>query len=165
MTKKNKRLHVYATKEVDEYIRSECDKQNISICDYLSEKAEVFQTRDIDEKLKDVIAKVDKLAEIKGINLDNCYWLSERGFVMDNFEDNKNTMKAEQFHLRVTQETYDKIKQKANEYSMTMSDYVVFAVTHFNLLDLTQKVEQIDNKLNAIIKHSDMQSEESRTDQ
>lgn len=59
-------------------------------------------------------------------------------------------VKTEQFHLRVTQETYEEIKRKAAEFSMSISDYIVFAITHFNLMEISKKIDEINRKLDAI---------------
>lgn len=58
-----------------------------------------------------------------------------------------------QFHLRVTQETYDKIKAKAAEMSLSVSDYVVFIVTHFDVVEISRKIDEINARLDAIEAH------------
>ena len=61
-----------------------------------------------------------------------------------------NEVRTEQFHLRVTQETYEEIKRKAAEFSMSISDYVVFVITHFDLMEISKKIDEINRKLDAI---------------
>lgn len=58
--------------------------------------------------------------------------------------------RTEQLHLRVTRETYDVIKRKVAEFSMSISDYIVFVITHFNLMEFSEKVDEINRKLDAL---------------
>ena len=54
--------------------------------------------------------------------------------------------KTEQFHLRVTRETYEEIKKQAAEFSMS----IVFVITHFNLMEISEKVDEINKKLDVM---------------
>lgn len=55
-----------------------------------------------------------------------------------------------QFHLRVTQDAYDKIKRRAAEMSLSVSDYVVFVTTHFDVMEISRKIDEINARLDAI---------------
>lgn len=68
--------------------------------------------------------------------------------ITENMENSEG--RTEQLHLRVTGETYDVIKRKAAEFSMSISDYIVFVITHFNLMEFSEKVDEINRKLDAM---------------
>lgn len=68
--------------------------------------------------------------------------------ITENMKNNEG--RTEQLHLRVTGETYDVIKRKAAEFSMSISDYIVFVITHFNLMEFSEKVDEINRKLDAL---------------
>lgn len=55
-----------------------------------------------------------------------------------------------QFHLRVTQETYDEIKRRAAAMSMSVSDYVVFVTTQFDITEISRKIDEINARLDEI---------------
>lgn len=58
--------------------------------------------------------------------------------------------KTGQFHLRVTQEAYEEIKKRAAAFSMSISDYVVFTTLHFDVMEISKKIDEINTKLDAI---------------
>lgn len=63
----------------------------------------------------------------------------------DNDMNKKNgaSQKTAQFHLRVTPETYAQIQKKANEMSMSVSDYVTFVTTRFDVQEISAKMDLI----------------------
>lgn len=63
---------------------------------------------------------------------------------------NSANINTNQFHLRVPQETYDIIKRRAAEMSLSVSDYVVFVTTHFDVAEISRKIDEINNRLDAI---------------
>lgn len=64
-----------------------------------------------------------------------------------------NEERSEQLHLRVTPEAHDEIKRRATALSMSISDYIVFTTTHFDIMDIAKKVDEINQKLDALEKN------------
>ena len=61
-----------------------------------------------------------------------------------------NGVAKKQFHLRVTQETYDEIKRRAEAMSLSVSDYVVFITTQYDVMEVSRKIDEINARLDAI---------------
>lgn len=55
-----------------------------------------------------------------------------------------------QFHLRVPQEVYDEIKRRAAKMSLSVSDYVVFVTTQFDVAEISRKIDEINKRLDVI---------------
>ena len=60
-------------------------------------------------------------------------------------------IRTEQFHLRVTQECYNEIKRRAAMYSMSISDYVVFVLQHYDVAETSKKIDEINAKLDILL--------------
>lgn len=156
---KDKRMHVYVDKATSEKVREESQKLGVSISEYVIYTALTFKVRDIPDKLDRAISKLDTLMRDGSIRLVHKQRTdSTRKGETDMAEQEKNITenmensegRTEQLHLRVTGETYDVIKRKAAEFSMSISDYIVFVITHFNLMEFSEKVDEINRKLDAM---------------
>lgn len=153
---KNKRMHVYVDKATSEKIKEESLNLGVSMSEYVVYAALAFKVRDIPDKLDDTLAKLDQYISDNNIKLKRkkptkAEQKVEKGERTMAEKTNESTeVRTEQFHLRVTQETYEEIKRKAAEFSMSISDYVVFVITHFDLMEISKKIDEINRKLDAI---------------
>lgn len=151
---KDKRMHVYVDKATREKVEIESQKLGVSISEYVIYSALVFKVRDIPDKLNRAISTLDALMQNKNIYLvfgeQNPDYVRKGEITMAEKTNENNEVRTEQFHLRVTQETYKEIKRKAAEFSMSISDYIVFVITHFNLMELSEKVDEINRKLDSM---------------
>lgn len=55
-----------------------------------------------------------------------------------------------QFHLRITPEAYEEVERRAAQFSMSLSDYIVFVTTSFDIMEIAKKLDEINSKLDAI---------------
>lgn len=160
----NKRLHPYVDEGTAEKIRTESKLLGISISEYVLYTAFTFKTDDIPQKLDNTLKKLNQYMDIKGIKpikkgdgnimtkrSDNGAGTEEREIEQPKKERN------EQFHLRITQESYDEIKRRAAQFSMSLSDYIVFVTTQFDIMDISRKIDEINEKLDAVCKQEQKQ--------
>ena len=157
---KSKRLNIYVTEEVDNVIRTKSKENGMLMGDYIIERALSFELENIPEKLSETIALLNR---IKRRALDMTDDKTKKNVVQSSqkqAEMNKQVKEAvsgvyktKGFHLRVTEETYEKLKKKAAEYSMSLSDYVVFVITYFDVEKISNQIDTINNKLTEIETH------------
>lgn len=57
-----------------------------------------------------------------------------------------------QFHLRTEAETFEKIKKKAKSLSMSISDYVAFTTTQFDVLEISKKIDMLNALIDNLVK-------------
>lgn len=163
----NKRLHPYVDEKTAEKIRTESKRLGISISEYVLYTAFMFKTDDIPQKLDNTLEKLNHYMNMKGIEPvkkgDGSIMTKTSGDELrqrSGTKTNKGSNAAEkeqpkkerneQFHLRITQESYDEIKRRAAKFSMSLSDYVVFVTTHFDIMDISRKIDEINKKLDAV---------------
>lgn len=175
----NKRLHPYVDEGTAEKIRTESKLLGISISEYVLYTAFTFKTDDIPQKLDNTLKKLNQYMDIKGIKPikkgDGITMTKRNGSELrqqDGARAGKSENEAgteareieqpkkernEQFHLRITQESYDEIKRRAAQFSMSLSDYIVFVTTHFDIMDISRKIDEINEKLDAVCKQEQKQ--------
>lgn len=54
------------------------------------------------------------------------------------------------FHLRVSNETYEIIKAKAESYGMSVSNYVEFVISAFDIMELANKVDELNDRIDEL---------------
>lgn len=148
---RTKRMHVYVDKKANEKVREGCEKLGLSISEYVLYTAFSFDASRIAKSLNVTLSKVNKM--LKDANI-TCKIKSKGVRTMK--ENTKNTemeVRSEQLHLRVTPEAHDEIKRRATALSMSISDYIVFTTTHFDIMDIAKKVDEINQKLDVIEQH------------
>ena len=159
---RTKRMHVYVDEKSDEKVRSEAKALGISISDYVLYAALFFKTDDISEKLDLTIYKLNRLnlSSLKSITThltkNTVKKIIKQYKEGSNFMTNENNIeqkkkgKTGQFHLRVTPEAYEEIKKRAAAFSMSISDYVVFTTVHFDVMEISKKIDEINTKIDLI---------------
>ena len=143
-------------------MRSEAKALGISISDYVLYAALFFKTDDIPEKLDLTIYKLNRLnlSSLKSITThltkNTVKKIIKQYKEGSNFMTNENNIeqkkkgKTGQFHLRVTPEAYEEIKKRAAAFSMSISDYVVFTTVHFDVMEISKKIDEINTKIDLI---------------
>lgn len=66
---------------------------------------------------------------------------------------NKETAPAERktsFHLRVSNETFEIIKKKADSYGLSVSNYVEFVISAFDIMDIAGKIDELNERIDAL---------------
>lgn len=58
--------------------------------------------------------------------------------------------KKTSFHLRVSNETYEIIKAKAENYGLTISNYVEFVISAFDIMELANKVDELNERIDEL---------------
>lgn len=148
--KRTKRLHFLTSREADEVIKRESGRLGITMSDYVLYRALTFKTGDITGLLGSAILKLDRCIEANNIKLNKGATVMNE---VKNFKkDNVANAKTEQYHLRVTPDAYEKLIARANEYSMSVSDYITFIICHFDISEISLKIEEINSRLDAICK-------------
>lgn len=164
---RTKRMHVYVGKTSDKRVREDAERLGISISDYIVYTAIFFKTDDIPHKLDMVLNKLNAITKTKikktkyVVNKRAAKDLVEKYKKGDNFMNNAKTnnqneeSKTCQFHLRITQEAHEEIKKRAAAFSMSISDYVVFTTLHFDVMEISKKIDEISTKLDTITNSRD----------
>lgn len=146
--KKTARTHFLTIPAADAIIKRESERLSIPMGDYIIFKALSFKTRGIIDLLNSTVLSLDQFMKANNITLKKGETLMNE---VTNFKKNlPANVKTEQYHLRVTPEAYEKLASLANEYSMSISDYITFVVCHFDISEISSKVEEINSKLDAI---------------
>lgn len=152
----SKRLHPYVDEGTAEKIRTESSLLGITLSEYVLYTAFSFKTDDIPQKLDCTLEKINQYMETNNIqcniskNEGDGNGMKDKGEKGEQIEITAKKERNEQFHLRITPESYDEIKRRAAELSMSLSDYVVFVTTHFDIMDISRKIDEINRKLDAI---------------
>ena len=153
--KKTKRMHIYVDPKSAEEIEKGCARYSISISKYVLYAALNFDLSNVAENLSLILAEINKHMQNAGVTCE----ITNKG-VKTMTEINKNNTistaneeRSEQLHLRVTPEAHDEIKRRAMALSMSISDYIVFTTTHFDIMDIAKKVDEINQKLDALEKN------------
>lgn len=132
------------TEQVKNIIKERSEAEGISQTDYILKAA--LNIRIPDSSALKAIRKPIKTTEYK---------LAAKKFVADlknnttQREDNdmnkKNgaSKKTAQFHLRVTPESYATIQKKADEMAMSVSDYVEFVISKYDIEEVSMKMDKV----------------------
>lgn len=163
---RTKRMHIYVDENSNNKVRYEAEKLGISISDYIVYTTLFFKTKDIPEKLDKTLNKLNKLLKEqpkqttkfnKNVmkELANQYKEGSNVMVTEKRNKKKEEGKTKQFHLRVTQEAYEEIKKRAATFSMSISDYVVFVTLHFDVMEISKKIDTINAKIDTLTTDKD----------
>lgn len=60
-------------------------------------------------------------------------------------------VEKESVHIRLTKQTSNILKEKAAVMGLSLSDYVEFVVANFDLMALTDTINEINNKLDVVL--------------
>ena len=131
---KTKRMHVYVDAVSNEKIRTSCERYGITISEYVLYTALSFDLNNVSGLLNDALNKTNALAECRGVDVSNI----------------KGKGGSTQLNIRITPEAFEEIKKRAAALSMRVSDYIVFTTTHFDIMDIANKVDEINQKLDKI---------------
>lgn len=156
---RKKRMNVIVDDETNAKVRSEAKRMGISISDYITYVAIFFKVDDIPSKLDLTLSKLNLLKTVpkkalKKLELENVKFVKQ---TVKEYKEGDNDMSEEKqksktnhFHLRVTNETHEKIKERASKFSMSISDYVVFTTLHFDVMEISKKIDEINAKIDYI---------------
>jgi len=156
---RKKRMNVIVDDETNAKVRSEAKRMGISISDYITYVAIFFKVDDIPSKLDLTLSKLNLLKTVpkkalKKLELENVKFVKQ---TVKEYKEGDNDMgekkqksKTNHFHLRVTNETHEKIKERASKFSMSISDYVVFTTLHFDVMEISKKIDEINAKIDYI---------------
>lgn len=147
---RTKRLHPIVSDYVDEKIREESNKLDLTIGDYILYAAVMFKVDDIPAKLDSVIEKLDNYMKINKIPYNKKNKGATIMSEIQKFNDEKGQADKKQFHLRITPEAYEEVERRAAQFSMSLSDYIVFVTTSFDIMEISKKLDEINSKLDAI---------------
>lgn len=139
---RNKRMHIKVSEQARKIICEESKKNGMTIGDYIVQSALAFNVSGIPKELEKALAKINAYAKENNIKF------KKRTGVYDMEEKNKS--EKGQFHLRVPQETFDEIRRKAEAFNMSVSDYVTFVTTCFDIKEISKKIDEINYKLDVI---------------
>lgn len=159
---RKKRMNIIVDDETNAKVRSEAKRMGISITDYITYVAIFFKVDDIPSKLDLTLSKLNLLKTVpkkalKKLELENVKFVKQ---TVKEYKEGDNDMSEEKqksktnhFHLRVTNETHEKIKERASKFSMSISDYVVFTTLHFDVMEISKKIDEINAKIDYIMEN------------
>ena len=133
-------LNVKVTERADEQIRKMSQERGMTVTDLIIEKATTLRIPD-SRQLKKLKAKYPKnykeqakafLEDIKNTNGEK-----------EMNRANGASKKTAQFHLRVTPEVYQIIQEKAEAMAMSVSDYVTFVTTRYDIEEVSAKMDKV----------------------
>ena len=150
---KKQRLHIYVTAELNERIRKECEENGVTLVKYLLGHILSFDLSAMPERLQNALEKTNRLLIVSNVKANYRPRNQIGEFVtMAKVMNNEGVeIRTEQFHLRVTQECYNEIKRRAAMYSMSISDYVVFVLQHYDVAETSKKIDEINAKLDILL--------------
>ena len=137
-------LNVKVTERADEQIRKMSQERKMTATDFIIEKATTLRIPD-SRQLKKLKAQYPKyykrdarafLEELKNRNGEEAM-----------NRQNGASKKTAQFHLRVTPEVYQIIQEKAEAMAMSVSDYVTFVTTRFDIEEVSAKMDKVISML------------------
>jgi uncharacterized protein (DUF1778 family) len=137
-------LNVNVTERADEQIRRVSQERGMTVTDFIIEKATTLQIPD-SRQFKKLKAKYPKnyreqaKAFLEDIKKKNGEEIMNRP--------NGASKKTAQFHLRVTPETYQIIQEKSEAMAMSVSDYVTFVTTRFDIEEISAKMDKVISML------------------
>lgn len=143
---KSKRLQIFVNEAADKKIRSESAAQGITITDYVVSTAMAYRIGEEIKKLDATLRRLKKYMQENNIKFSYKAKKKKGDVVMAKKE---GTLK--QFHLRVTPSAYEEIKRKATQMSLTVSDYVVFVTTNYDVMEISRKIDEINARLDVIM--------------
>lgn len=161
---KSKRIHIYVSDEINEFIRNECERQGTTISKYIVNKVIEFDASNIMKRLNEIIKMLKILKKKKVLNVLSNKEMDKllEGTAGETIEevlkeaDSKPfTNKSKGLHLRMDAKTYDALKAKADKMSMSMSDYVGFVCTEFDIENISKKVDAIYDLLLKAVEKAD----------
>lgn len=148
---KTKRMHVYVDAVSNEKIRTSCERYGITISEYVLYTALSFDLNNVSGLLNDALNKTNALAECRGVDVSNIKGKGEKTMSKaSNSEPEIEKAGSTQLNIRITPEAFEEIKKRAVALSMRVSDYIVFTTTHFDIMDIANKVDEINQKLDKI---------------
>lgn len=148
---KTKRMHVYVDAVSNEKIRTSCERYGITISEYVLYTALSFDLNNVSGLLNDALNKTNALAECRGVDVSNIKGKGEKTMSKaSNSEPEIEKAGSTQLNIRITPEAFEEIKKRAADLSMRVSDYIVFTTTHFDIMDIANKVDEINQKLDKI---------------
>lgn len=148
---KTKRMHVYVDAVSNEKIRTSCERYGITISEYVLYTALSFDLNNVSGLLNDALNKTNALAECRGVDVSNIKGKGEKTMSKaSNSEPEIEKAGSTQLNIRITPEAFEEIKKRATALSMRVSDYIVFTTTHFDIMDIANKVDEINQKLDKI---------------
>lgn len=148
---KTKRMHVYVDAVSNEKIRTSCERYGITISEYVLYTALSFDLNNVSGLLNDALNKTNALAECRGVDVSNIKGKGEKAMSKaSNSELEIEKAGSTQLNIRITPEAFEEIKKRAAVLSMRVSDYIVFTTTHFDIMDIANKVDEINQKLDKI---------------
>lgn len=147
---KTKRMHVYVSETSNKKIRELCEKYDISISEYVIYTALSFDLSNVLNSICEALSKTNTLASQYKVDVSNIKGKGEKRMSKMPTTD-INKIGSSQLNLRITPEAFDEIKRRAATLSMSISDYIVFTTTHFDIMDIAKKVDEINSKLDKII--------------
>lgn len=148
---KTKRMHVYVDAVSNEKIRTSCERYGITISEYVLYTALSFDLNNVSGLLNDALNKTNALAECRGVDVSNIKGKGEKTMSKaSNSEPEIEKAGSTQLNIRITPEAFEEIKKRAAALSMHVSDYIVFTTTHFDIMDIANKVDEINQKLDKI---------------
>lgn len=133
-------LNVVVTEKANEIIRSRAKELNMTATDFIIDRA--ISVRIPDSKvLKKVKAKhpADYTEKAKAFLKE----IKEREGNDDMNKPNGASKKTAQFHLRVSPEAFQIIQDRAEAMSMSVSDYVTFITTRFDIEEVSAKLDKL----------------------
>lgn len=148
---KSKRMHIYVDEVAYNKITSESKNAGLTLADYVCYVVLTFDINCAHRQINKALLLLDQY--LKRNNIKHIC----KG---DNIMKKDNTVQPpvkkacaekKQFHLRVPQDVYDEIERRATRQGMTVSNYIVFVTTQFDIVDISKKLDEVNDKLNSII--------------
>ena len=148
---KTKRMHIYVDAVSNEKIRTSCEKYGITISEYVLYTALSFDLNNVSGLLNDALNKTNALAKCRGVDVSNIKGKGEKTMSKASYSEPEiEKAGSTQLNIRITPEAFEEIKKRAAALSMRVSDYIVFTTTHFDIMDIANKVDEINQKLDKI---------------
>lgn len=148
---KEVRLHIYINSSLNKIVREDCAKYNITITKYILYHVLSFGFDNMPRNIDEALTKTNILLENKKLHFKN--EKNGENTYMANSPKQEKEPPTEQLHLRITKACHEEIKKKAAMYSMSVNDFIVFAILHYDLSETARKINEINDKLDKLLKN------------
>lgn len=134
---------IVVTQESEEKIRERSLQKGISLTECIVDTALNIKLPD-SSKLK-AIRKPTKTISYKQQAKEYMDSLKNKEYGKDDVMNKENgaSAKTKQFHLRVKPEVFEQIQKKAADMAMSVSDYVSFVTTRYDIEEVSMKLDKV----------------------
>ena len=130
------------TEEAKQKIKEQSQLQGVTQTEFIVDKALNFRIPD-SSALKTIRKPVRTVSYKEAAKKFVAELKTEKEEEIMANKKNGASTKTAQFHLRVSPEVYEQIQKKAADMAMSVSDYVTFVTTKYDIEEVSMKMDKI----------------------